>query len=559
MIISLAVASSQLSDARYAVVAAIFALTSILIPILYRSHSFPQRLRPLKSRLRAAQSAAANSPVFSRALDDAILQLSDTLDQLGRLAITFEVTQVPSLSFFAMELVDAECTLVYVYYDDDDFIANPHDARALRYFTHFEKAARRIKSTDPAAPARRLFVLTHPHDLSPDLYRFMLRHFNNSIDIRILLGDNPVFSKEKYARLQQDFGYYKTTDGAAWVMFYKKNPDGRSATVRVIGEPSTVGLYREFATAIHESGMTLGQLNDSLREPHNAAAWEEYFGKHGFTLRPPHGLSSEDAEAIVTEAVGTRINKEKPGLRSLVLGRTPALLDACIAAGLRSVHSLDNCDAQPKEFSSTVKFFTGNWLNPDSIPADKYDIIVADEALSNVSTLQLSSFFNDLKQWLLPQGRVVMRVMARYDSDADQYIYKTRMAVQTLLLDIDREMCLDRIGDVDQHAAVSPYIIALAHSSEISYNKLTSEIDCGKWNAFVQQLYDEGAIDSLALRRWRLGFTFRLTSPPLVVLQREAKEAGLIMGPPIEVKGDYARRPLPTKSFFRIVRFEPKS
>jgi SAM-dependent methyltransferase len=371
----------------------------------------------------------------------------------------------------------------------------------------------------------------------------MGRNVEDNIDVRIVFEDElpPI----PLAVDELDFGYYEMQNGHNWIMLLRSVEGTGDVPVTdyvVETDHKRVHQHKRFSDDVLTTSRSFHHFMAFLSKPINGDLWPAYFAERGYEMLPPHGLSDEDADYIVDSAIKGLGECEKASV--LVLGFTPKLLRRLLALPLKSVESLDQFPSKPQEFSGGVTFHTGNWLNAK---LGTYDAIVFDEALNNLSRLQLNLFFPQIASLLKPGGHIIGRVMGRFDEEvSERYLERTAWhAVENL-----RE-----VGGT-AHEDVSPLIICLLHSKHLAFSPQLSIVDCGAWNRALQDLRNANRITDTEYRIWRLQFSFKLLSPDLNSLVSEAQQSGFS---PVEVRaiqGDYVGRWNDTAEFYRIVNFE---
>jgi hypothetical protein len=176
----------------------------------------------------------------------------------------------------------------------------------------------------------------------------------------------------------------------------------------------------------------------------------------------------------------------------------------------------------------------------------KYDAVVFDEALNNLSRLQLSLFCQSLQDLLKPGGHLVGRVMCR-STKAGKYRTKTRLQAVQELRDLK----------ATEHKDCAPLIICLLHSEQLAFSPKSWIIDCSRWNEELEGLRGQGISDE-EFRLWTLGFGFKLLSPDLDSLISELREASLSPSNIAGVRGTYVHdsRWSDTAEFYRIINFQ---
>lgn len=485
-----------------------------------------------------AKRRADSHPILLKRYNDGVHETESLLRDIINSQFEYDVTEVPDMSIYAMEITDGRCLLTFPLEESENFLL-PRTGSAGRYYKSMLSASQRIKDNGRRGVVR-VFILSRQDDISPSLVEFMQENENDGIHVRVIFEERLPLQPEEVE--YRDFGCYETTSGAKWIMALRKNASDSDSLRYIVNTNSELyDKYRSYGDDVINSSMTLSEFKDNLLDPMNGRLWPIYFAQRRFIMNPPHGLSDEDADYIVESALRKVTDFSKATV--LVLGFTPKLISRLLDRGVGNVISVDQCKTKPREFS--IKFETDNWLRLKS----QYDAdaIVFDESLNNLSRLQLSLFFSKMSGALKLGGVLIGRAMGRFDSEKSAvYAEMTQGRVIELL----------RKASATNHDEAAPLIICLLHTRVMSFNETLSVADCETWNSRLTQLRNERYIDQEEYSKWSLPFNFKLLSPDQNLLMREASVAGLNLAEMRQVQGQYVQGWPDTEHFYRIVSFE---
>ena len=445
------------------------------------------------------------------------------------------------MSIHAMELVNKKCVLMFPI-DHSEKLLTPEYGTANDYYMEMKNASQKMKA-DGLTGIVRVFIISQFNEISSNLLRFIQRNINDEINVRL------IFETELPSLLPDieglDFGYYESKDGHNWVMLLRSLGSKSNNLTDYIIETNAqiVSHYDVYSEAVITKSQTYDEFMQLLKRPINGDLWPTFFAERGYEINPPHGLSDEDAAFIVDSVIKSVETDHKPAV--LVLGLTPKLLRRLVNADTEMIVSADQFTSKPTDFRGVVDFRTANWL--DMSFNEKFDAVIFDESINNLTKIQLNLFFPIIKNLLKPGGHFIGRVMGRFDED------KTRKydnispweAVDML-----------RKNQGSTHDDFAPLIICLLHSKAIAFSHDSMLVDCNNWNCMLGDLHTKGKITKTEYEQWKLQFNFKLLSPDLDLLLQESKNVGFS---PFEIKqaeGIYVSGHEDTKDFYSIINFE---
>lgn len=513
-----------------------------LLAIAVNTRAVPKPYRGLRKMMGRAVKQSSTHPILARYHDDEIARISKELNDLARGRFSLDVWRVPELSVFAMQMVDRRCILMFPLQNSETLLT-PRTGTAAEYYEAMVAASARMRAGGSPSVVR-VFLLTRTDEISPDLLDFMERNAADGIDARLLFQEELPPRPSEVDQL--DFGYYETIDGHTWVMFLRAIAELETHDVvnyATETDPVLISSYRTYAEAIVDRSKSIQELRTLVSEPMNGSLWPTFLAERGFELPPPHGLSDEDADDIVGSVVRSVTDPEHSAV--LVLGFTPKLLRRLLTQDFQRVDSLDQFSSKPPEFAGRVTFLTGNWLSAGI--STQYDCIVFDEALNNLSPLQLGLFFPGMKKMLKPGGHFIGRVFGRFDDDVARRYTKLApwQAVEKL-----------RTLPGESHEDYASIIVCLLHSKHLAFSEPTGIIDCGRWNATLASMHDSSQISDAEYSRWRLPFSFKILSLDMDGLIRESTKAGFAPSEIRPVQGTYVDGQTDARDFYRIVNLE---
>ena len=524
------------------IVASLTVIIGLLATIIINLLWTPKPFRALKKKINTANELSVLHPILKQFYSNAIGRIDLDLDQVIKGKFRFQITEVPDISITAMELVNKKCALMFPI-DRSEKLLTPEHGAAYDYYLQMKEASRKMKE-DGLTGVVRVFVINQLNDISSNLLRFIQRNIHDEIDVKL------IFESELPPLLPDieglDFGYYETKDGHKWIMLLRSLGSGSNNSLTdyiVETDAQIVEHYDAYSEAVINKAHTYEEFMKILMNPIHGDLWPTYFAERGFEMNPPHGLSDEDADYIVDSVFKSMESDYKPAV--LVLGFTPKILRRLVEAETSKVVSIDQFTSKPTAFKGEVEFKTANWLNMSF--DEKFDAIVFDESINNLTKIQLNLFFQNFRNILNPGGHFIGRVMGRFDEDITRkYANITSWEAVEMLRQIEG----------GSHDDFSPLIICLLHSKSIAFSGDSSLVDCDSWNNVLTDLHVKGKITKTEYEQWKLQFSFKLLSPDLDLLLKESKEIGLNPFEIKQIEGSYAVRYKDVRNFYRIINFE---
>ncbi|HMG79664.1 MAG TPA: class I SAM-dependent methyltransferase [Xanthobacteraceae bacterium] len=524
------------------IVGLLFVIVSVLTAFAVEHNFTPPPYRQLRKKHATARSKARDNPILQKYYDDGVARTEKELDDVINERFIFVVSQVPEMSVYAMQLVDNRCVLTFPL-EQSEALLTPDSGSAYRYYLAMVSASQRMKQKG-LGPVIRIFILNRVVELSSRILQFINKNINDGIEVRVIFEDDlpPVPTSLE----SLDFGCYETAAGKKWAMLLRRHESSDNAGLVdyiVDADAERVSLYSNYADELLRKAKTFDEVMKLVLRPVNRDLWPTYFAARRYEMLPPHGLSDEDADYVVSSAL--KRHNDPSAASVLILGFTPKLIRNLLAAKVGNIVSLDQCESKPAEYGDSIKFETGNWLEADL--GEKFDAIVFDESINNLSRIQLSLFFPRMARLLKSHGFLVGRVMGRYDNEqANKYG------------NLSAGQAIERLRRIkgETHDDFAPLIICLMHSKNISFSPSQSVVDCERWNQTLIQLRDDGYISDAEYRNWRLQFDFKLLSPDQDILFKEARSASFSLSETRPVQGAYVDRCPDTIEFFKLYNFE---
>jgi SAM-dependent methyltransferase len=523
------------------IAASLTVIAGTLGTMLLNAAWLPEPYRPLRKRMAEASARAKRHPILLQYFNDGVSQIGRELDSVVKGGFSFQVTHVPQMSVRAMDLVDKTCILTFPI-DESERLLTPDTGTAGEYYKAMVAASRRMQE-EGLEGVVRIFILKRFESISTPLLKFINKNIQDKIVVRLIFEDElpvPPPGIEGF-----DFGCYETKDGHSWVMLLRKaaTPEAIALTDCIVDtDPHKVENYRRFSKEIFEKSKTHIEFMALLAESVNGDLWPKFFAERGFEISPPHGISDEDADSIIESALE---NASGAKASILVLGFTPRLIRGLIRRSVANIVSLDQFESKPAEFKGKVDFRSGNWVN--TTLDQKFDAIIFDEAINNLSRIQLSLFFPNMRRMLKPGGHIIGRVMGRFEEEVvKKYCRRTEWnAINDL-----------RAVRGSSHEDFASQIVCLLHSEHLAFWPATATVDCARWNDTVNRLRGQKDITEEEARVWQLQFKFALLSPDMDMLLDEAKRSNLNPVRIHEVQGAYVGKCNDVTAFYRIVELE---
>lgn len=398
---------------------------AILFAFLMDHHTVPSAYLNTRKLHSDARKQSERHPILMRRYLDGVSDTEHLLREIIDEQFEYNVTEVPDMSIFAMDIVDGRCLLTFPLEESENFLI-PKTGPSARYYSSMVEASKKIKANGRRGVVR-VFIIKRQDDIGDSLIAFMRDNASDGIHVRVIFEERlPIQPDEIEFR---DFGCYETADGSKWIMALRRNGADTDGLRYVVNTDEKVyGQYRSYGDDIDRLSMSLDEFEEILLNPPNGKLWPVYFAEREYIMNPPHGLSEEDADFIVDTAV--RRIKDLSKAKILVLGFTPKLIRRLVDLKVGCIISIDQCRSKPADFD--IVFETGNWLKIDG----KYeaDAVVFDESINNLAHLQLGLFFANMAKALKPGGVLVGRAMGRFDAEkAGAYASMTQGRIIELL------------------------------------------------------------------------------------------------------------------------------
>lgn len=509
--------------------------------ILTNLYWFPKSYNKIRIKVAKADVVAQKHPILAKYFSDGISNTEKELESIIRGRFNFQVTEVPEMSNYAMSIVDKKCILIFPVKNSENLLT-PITGSSKQYYDSMIVASNKMHKNTTKGVVR-VFVINRNKDISNRLLNFIKKNLDDNIDVRLIFEDELPTIPQEIEEL--DFGYYENEDGHKWVMILKQfeNNDVIKTDYIVETDLNKIQHYERYSEDIIRKSKTFEDFINEVSIPMNGDLWPVYFAERGYEMHPPHGLSDEDADYIVDSALKSVSDTKEFSI--LVLGYTPKIFRRLIDKKVTSITSIDIGKSKPLDFQNNVKYVTSNWLNINL--EEKFDVILFDEAINNLTRLQVNLFFQNIKKVLKPKGHLIGRVMGCFEEQITQnYINKTQWD------------CIEDLRKIkgDSHIDYASLIICLLHSKHISYSTETFIVDCSKWNLMLDLLRKNDKITQNEYRNWKLQFSFKLLSPSLSLLLNESKEAQFSPSEIRLVDGTYIEKWGETLDFYRIINLE---
>ena len=532
---------------RWVIAAALSVIAAALLPLGLEWITTPRPFRKFASVIRSANDQAESHPLLMRYYADTVDRTERDLRSILRGRFEFQVSEIPLMSAFAVSLIDERCTLLFpIRESNSETLFVTEQEGAVRYYEEIVKASQRLSSAG-LAPVTRVFIYEgKDSDLNIETLQFIEQNLEDGVNVRMISKlDMP---PDTYGLEWNDFGYYETRSGHRWVMMVRKSASieaGALTDYSVETDPVIVDRYRKYSEEVVARTTDAATYIQNLRRPMNAQIWPVFFAEQGYEMRPPHGLSQADAEAIADSVVKGSDADSRESTRVMVLGFTPKLIEELNTKSNLEVISVDHIAVKPADADPSVRYMTTNWLELRC--DERFDAIVFDESLNNLNALQNQMLFPVLAKTLKPGGHLIGRLLGQFDEQiAHRYRFKTRDNIIHTLKSIDG----------DRHEDFAPTIMKLLHSSQVAFDVERSIIDCRRWNRFLLEQMNLGAISEREYAMWTIKFEIKIFAPDLDFVISNGARANLT---PCEIRrasGSYLDNDFELAEFYRIINLE---
>lgn len=534
-------------------------------------------LLPTRDVLIAARNKAELNFILKKQFSRVREKFNNDCNSISIGRFEFRSDTIDSLSFDAMDKVDENCLLTYPINKNQRLLAGDDGDQSAQVIYHqrMVEAKKRI-AIKSEKKLTRIFLVETTSDILPETLNLIERSRRDDLNIRFLYSDNANGSSLEPALVPTeiediDFGYYSTVDQGSWVMVLKESQDEAASATSdslvyqrlhyvIDTRPGRVKTYRKFAEQLIEDSITYEEFIEKVKEPINSQ-WQQYFKVNGgFEMNEPHGLSSSEADHIA-DLISQRYkrrSRDTSAPQVVVLGRTTKILKSLVARLPEAeIFSLDAIppigELHPRV--EGVRYLTGNWLDENSYSEiQECDAFFFDEALNNLSRVQLNFLFPLLQKLLRHDGVGLGRILGRFEPHGPSWSGDSFMAAIKDLR--EHKGKLEAKGDDLKHETFASRIIIHMMSKGVGVlDELTHLVDCSLWNKQLDEM-DDIAEDEFAL--WRLPFEFKLLAPTRSLLQNEALQAGFSLEFDQGSFGDYTAENPDINDFYRIARFEKK-
>lgn len=481
LLVTIAILSSYTPSWPFVVGASIFGLA--LLAFL-RSRPLSKKAKNLRYLLSRAEELSKQHPILARYYDDELASFEKSLDHLSMGRYDCVIDEIPSSSIQCINSLQQSGFVVYVTDTKSDYYKT---TRGQLYLTACYEAAKREEVT-----FTRLFVINTYDSCTQDLLDLMEEHVKHGVTV--LVAERRELEGIIPDDMTLDFGLF---DNRLLMKFSKE--EKRSARLEVHYDDSEVSRYRSIQHRL-ENLRSHEQFIKDLYKPINATIWPEILAT-SLDLAVPYGLSQKDSQIIVREALGEH---SKGDFRVLILGLTPLLIKAFNDSGAE-VWCVDQANIAPKGIESS-KHLVANWLEFGF--DQKFDAIVSDEGLNNLSLLQLRPFFQNMYNHLKEEGRLVTRVMCRVPG----------WEKLTGITSDEALAMIKEYGPGTREREVAARMLRFLHCENFGFHPRTASVDPSVWNTQVEEWFHHGQIERDVFEHWSFPYVLRLISPTLNTL-----------------------------------------
>jgi hypothetical protein len=476
-------------------------LIGFSLSILLEQLIVPKSFKKLRRDMVGAAEAARENDLLDTVLNNMIGDLDQRLFNLRNFKYIDTEGVIPQLSIDTIQQVKQSAFATFVA-DAREHIYE--DAGGRSYMNAwYQKAAELSKK----GALHRLFITNKLGDLTEEAFRLIEENYQRGVKVSVIERRQ---AEDLRLGCELDFGLF---DESCLMTVKPLSPEENQLSIFFRGpgilNQQELAKYQTFRDRLIAAA-TPGK--DFLREfgkPINATFWTTKMTySQNVRLGPPHGLSTDDAQRMLDLIVKNTPNKEP--LRIAILGLTPQLREVC------------EKETRVGEFvliDQTVVFqplpgpndkwkleTKTSWLDFETKNA--FDGVLGDEALNNLSLKQYPRFFRTMQKCLKTNGLLVLRTMARYDPNAENF------------LPLPETSLLERIKNEpfgETEAERGARIIEYLHSTHIAFDDATSMISTQRYNLLLNQWLDEGKITpAQAANYWfpdRTNPDLKLSSP----------------------------------------------
>lgn len=544
--LALAVLGAMFAPA-WLIAAALAVMATALLPLGVDWLQTPKPFRGLTGIIRQADDKASLHPLLKQHYDDTIERTEKDLRSILRGRFDFKVTEIPPMSAYAVSLVDERCTLMFpILTETSEGLFVTDKIGASRYYDQIVDTSKRLKDAGKT-PVTRIFIFEDDDDgISIEVMNFIQKNIADGINVRMIRRSSMPLNVDGLE--WNDFGYYETSEPICWVMMVRKSvglAEESGTDYYVETDPIIVEKYKKYSDAVLANTKDARSFIEELKHPVNGSVWPVYFATEGYEMEPPHGLSEEDAEIIANSVTSLPESGDTSERNVLMLGFTPKIVRALAKQDGINLTSIDNIKVKPSDQSANVIYETANWLDMED--EEKYDAILFDESLNNLSRLQTALLFPVLSRALKPGGHLVGRVLGHFeDQVAERYKAKTPDEIINALKQIEGKV----------HDDYAPTIMKYLHSRYVAFNEETSTIDCKRWNKFLRDTLAARKISQSESDLWQIKFEIEIFIPDLDFLIVTSEVSGFTPCEIRKAEGSYLASEGELEEFYRLINFE---
>lgn len=499
-----AVAAGVATPSEAVLLTVLSSIFLFLISLLIELRVLPNKMRDMRKELTVAAAAAHHNSTLQLVFDEIIREFRSHVTSLSQGKYTDDRGSIPTMSIKTVESIARSAFVTHVESRSSGLY---RDAQGQQYLDAWYKKAAQLQ-TDAMI---RLFIVRDRQDVREDIQELIEQHVQHNASVKVISEAEASACAEG---CELDFGLFDEQ----CVMVVSERP-GQSSTrldvvVSGVGEgvhEAMLGQYQLFRERLLVRAMVREKYIAELIRPMNADFYDEWYLTQTAELQPPHGMSTTDAKTVVA-ALEERL-RGRQGLRVAILGLTPQLVDAVAnLPGLDTITLIDQTEVPLPDSHANISSVQENWL--EHVSEEKYDAIVADEALNNLRLSQYSRFFRAIYNNLHPHGILVMRTLGRYSPNT----HVARAAPSDLL------EALKSLGTAPRRSDRAAVVICYLHSAAIAFDEQLSLVDTRRFNKVIRDWVERGKITESEASElwlpWEHGARLRLTSPDVSTLTR---------------------------------------
>ena len=348
--------------------------------------------------------------------------------------------------------------------------------RGMKLLSEQYKAAERLADAQGTSTGfTRLYLFDDTSRISWPHFQLMRESHDHKIEVLIAKkGAVAAIFRRFDLQSRMDFGKWK---GNLLMEIVGVEPERR---LHVTKRDDDLKIANELIRELRSAAYTYPEFLAHFKAPVNVRLWSTE-PEHAVHLEVPDGPDEVDCDNIFRIAT----NGNHSLNRVAIYGLTKKLIDKATdlaekpKSALRGIDVIDARHFAPQRKLPSLSFIRANWM--DWNPGDyKYDAIVADDVLCNLTYWQTPLFFEQVAKILNPGGLFVFRTTAKFSPGLVNPTWEDLVAELQLFDGTQPDLSLDLLSAGAVYEMVWPTL----HTDRF-YDGASRSLSFGVWNDVV--------------------------------------------------------------------------